>query len=102
MGRRALVGTIISAIVAVSVQSIETYKQNVDRKEENERNAKTLHEIRRGLYLIKDAEFDPVVLISEPPDEVKAHLNRIKPYILRRHAEGDSDVRPSLYPELGE
>lgn len=99
-GRRALVGTIISTIVAVSVQSVETYKQNIDRKEENERNAETLHEIRRGLYLIKDAEFDATIRISDPPDEVKAYLKRINPYILKLkpYAEKD-DLPPGLEGE---
>jgi hypothetical protein len=99
-GRRALVGTIISTIIAVSVQSVETYKQNIDSKKQDERNETTLREIRRGLYLIKDAEFNATIRISEPPDEVKAYLKRVNPYILRykRLAERD-DAPPGLPTE---
>src|ERR1700730_14549450 len=69
-GRRALIGTIISTVVAVFIQSIETYQQNFEsrrqnksRLEQEERNEATLREIRRGLYLIKDAEFSVTIRI---------------------------------------
>ncbi|MDH4188383.1 MAG: hypothetical protein OEV08_15445, partial [Nitrospira sp.] len=32
-GRRALWGTVISTLVAIAIQSIETYKQHLDRIE---------------------------------------------------------------------
>src|ERR1700679_1104751 len=70
-GRRALLGTIISTVVAVVTQSVETYKQNQERRKQDDariqqekRNEATLHEIRRGLYPIRDATFDVTIRLS--------------------------------------
>ena len=114
-GRRALIGTVISTVVAVFIQSIETYQQNFEsrrqnksRLEQEERNEATLREIRRGLYVIKDAEFSVTIRIPKPPDEVKAYLKRINSYVLRHRqdAEDEQDERyllleeKKLYPQL--
>ncbi|HBG07296.1 MAG: hypothetical protein A2075_15185 [Geobacteraceae bacterium GWC2_58_44] len=99
-GKRALVGSIISTLVAVSIESAETYKKvrEDERKHEEtaaqeKKNAEVLQEIRRGLYPVQNAEFGVHVKMSTPPSEMAAYLNRIRPYIKANapNAEKEAD-----------
>jgi hypothetical protein len=97
-GRRALLGTVISTVVAVMTQSVETYKQNQERRtqdaariQQEKRNEATLHEIRRGLYPIKEATFDVVIRLSKPADEVDRYLKRIKTFLAENRTYADKE-----------
>ena len=81
-GRRAIIGIIISTVVAVLTQSIESYKQEIE-------NAATLREIRRGLTVIQDAEFGVVISLAAVFPELKDYLARNRTYITtnRQYAE---------------
>ncbi|MBO9643202.1 MAG: hypothetical protein J7603_08770 [Pseudacidovorax sp.] len=83
-GRRALVGTIVSTLVAVASQAVETSKQReADRKEraaaadhEKEVN-NTLLQIQRAMYPVKDIEVDASADMRMAAPQVSAYMARI-------------------------
>lgn len=95
-GRRALLGSIASTLVAVATQSVETYKSRQEEREkadkalaQNENNAKLLEEIRRAIYPLQSVYFGMHVTITAPPPRIASYLKRLAPYVEknRRYAE---------------
>jgi hypothetical protein len=83
-GRRALIGAVLSTIVAATSQGIETYKEklNADRDrarttEESNRTQTMLLEIRRGLYPIKDITAYASAEFPVRFPELRGYVNRL-------------------------
>jgi hypothetical protein len=108
-GRRALIGTIASTLVAVISQSIETYKGDAEKRaaeakalEQAKYNAAVLNEIRRSIYPFHTINFGMKVKIPVPPPQIKKYLRRIAPYIkshLKYVELDDGDHQPYLLLE---
>ncbi len=104
-GRRALIGTVVSTLIAVVTQSIETHKQNESTREDNQKriaqetkNGEMLREIRRGLFVIQDASFGAQVKIAIPPDDTRKYVKRIGMYLATQKdfAEKEADDNYAL------
>jgi hypothetical protein len=83
-GRRALIGTVTTTLLAVATQGIETYKQRQsdqkDRAAAEVRSAEvqnTLFQIRRAMYPIKDVQFDARAYVRMTVPQVAAYMERV-------------------------
>lgn len=83
-GRRALIGTVTTTLIAVATQGVETYKQRQsdqrDRAMAAARSVEvqtTLLEIRRGMYPIKDVEVDARAEVHMTVPQVATYMGRV-------------------------
>lgn len=103
-GRRALLGTIATTLLAVATQGIETYKQRQsDQKERDAAAARsaevqtTLLEIRRAMYPIKDVQVNARADIRMTIPQVASYINRVnRARAILIKSQGNFEMNSSL------
>ncbi|MDR6412774.1 UNVERIFIED_ORG: hypothetical protein ABIC62_006128 [Burkholderia sp. 1595] len=86
-GRRALIGSIISTMVAVMTQFAETYQSEEESRRKSDEiiatqrtNDRLLRQIKRGLYPIEEISFYAVIRFNKPPIEAQRYVSRLRRY----------------------
>lgn len=111
-GRRALIGAVLSTIIAASAQGVETYRQKLSAERERERakedfrrTQRLLFEIRRGLYPIKDIKAHASAEIRIEASELRGYLERLRKSrasLVKKEGGWENNTHvtlaPSLYP----
>lgn len=77
-GRRALMGVVLSTIIAALTQGGETYKQRQNREREYAKTQQILMEIRRAVHSLKDIRADARISMSLKHTGLEHYLNRIR------------------------
>jgi hypothetical protein len=118
-GRRALIGSVVSTLVAIGAQALETTVKHREEAASAEGTQKLLTEIRRAVYRIQNVYVTANVVV--PRDTLRSYASRIdktsaaiaKGTLNDPHANVDTDISTNrttnvafykaskLYPEHG-
>lgn len=91
-GRVALVGVVVSTLVAVSAQALEAVRKSRESKASAQRTERIIAEVMRAVHPLTDIELTSWILLPWDHAEVRGYRARVEPQLRRIDAEWDGNA----------